>query len=364
MKNILFLSNTRLDNPIRGTPLRICSILRQIAKKHTLWVCVATISEEFKPLFVPYPAGGVIARVCRLRQLIREHRIEWVMTSTEIGITVPVILKILCGVRIAMDLHGLMHEERYAVGKISRAQYWYTYLKTYALLSFYDEVFPVTESLSQYYAWASRGKWRTIYGGVVPTHSDMPMEPVGNVFVIGYMGNARTYQGLQYILDATVVLRHRNIPVHLNLIISDITTEVTSLLEKRGLLYISAVHSNVSHDEARSLILKSNVLAITRPAIPVTQYAFPSKLPEYLETGIPLIVTEVGPITELRPEIAEHCIIIGHENITSDLTAALIRIHSMSPETRKDFGKKAREYAIRTFNWDLFGGVLNDALDH
>ncbi len=76
--------------------------------------------------------------------------------------------------------------------------------------------------------------------------------------------------------------------------------------------------------------------------------------------GIPVILTDVGPVPELMPEIGKHALVIPVEDISNHLADALTRVAAMSLTERKQWGAEARAYAER-FSWERATAVASDA---
>jgi len=361
MSTVLFLANIPLANPQRGTPQHLCYMFRQIKKEHTLFVCTHSVPEEFRDIFIPYPSGKGMGKLRALKHIVEKNHITHIFTAGQSGLLAPVLLKYLCGVKIADEIHGMGFEELYASGEIGRFRYFYMKWKVRTLLRFYDSVFVMSQKLLNYYASISKG-WVLVYGGVdiaeVPDASSRAREE--KELVIGYMGNTRAYQGLPYLIEAAASVLKKGILLRLNLIISGDSTELEQLLSDTGLNRVTTMHHNVSHEEAFRLIADSSVVVIPRPSSVITEYAFPGKLAEYLATGIPTIATQIGPIDEMREEFVQYCILIKPDTIAANLADALERVSLMSAQERRILGEKARTYAGERFSWDIRGKIFNE----
>jgi glycosyltransferase involved in cell wall biosynthesis len=252
-------------------------------------------------------------------------------------------------------------EELYAGGSIGWLRYAWMKNKVRLLLHFYDTVFVMSEKLRGYYAPMSKD-WVLVHGGVdvdeVPDSSSRARNE--KELVIGYMGNARAYQGLPFLLEASAMLKDRSVPVRLNLIVSGELEELKRMLDQYHLSEVTTLHHDVSHEEAFRLIGDSSVVVIPRPSSAITEYAFPGKLAEYLATGIPSIATEIGPIREMRDEFSKHCILIPPEHIAEHLADALQRVNAMSADERQKLGAGARVFAHERFSWDVRGKIFNE----
>ncbi len=363
MSRVLFLANTLLEDPKRGTPLHICSMLREIRKEHDLLVCTHSVPPELSDVFIPYPNAYGFRKFLALRDIVRHNHITHVLTAGEIGLLAPVLLKLCCGVTIVDEIHGMGAEELYADRQVGWTKYvllkWYVW----TLLPFYDAVIVMLKRQAEYYTPISR-HWRIAHVAVVVdevpdvsrsiTHQD--------TVVLGYMGNARSYQGVPYIVDAAATLKKEGMRVKLNLILSGDISEVEKSIEEHNLVGDTEIYRNVEHREAFRLIARSTVLLIPRPSSPVTEYAFPSKLPEYLATGLPVILTDVGPVDELRSDLEQYCEIVPPYDIAAHIAKAVQRLHNTDPETLRERGARARRWVGEHFSWEQRGKVINQCL--
>lgn len=209
MKNILFISNVSLKNPIRGTPLRIYNFLIQIKSNHKLFICAKDVPVELSDYFMFYPGGSAFKRLFYFLNFIKKNKIDVVFTATETGIKLPIFLKAFSGVKIAIDLHGLYGEELYFKGAISNFRRFFYDKFVKFCLNFYDLIFVVSKKLADYYKKTS-SRIEVVYGGVnLKNAAGSRASPP--VFTIGYMGNARPYQGLDYLLDAAKNIKDKNL---------------------------------------------------------------------------------------------------------------------------------------------------------
>ena len=361
MSTVLFLSNIPLANPRRGTPQHLCYMLRQFRREHSLVICAASVPQDLAQHFIPYPSGRGWNKLRALKRMVAERGITHIFTAGQTGLLAPVLLKYLCGVKIAEELHGLDFEEFYAKGSIGLLRYWFMRCKVWVLLHFYDTVFVMSQKLIRYYAPMS-APWVFVQGGVdIHEIPDASKRTGGEkIFTIGYMGNARAYQGLPFLIEAAAVLKTRRVPFRLLLIISGDTGEVRELLASRGLSEVTTIHNDVSHEEAFRLIGDASVLVIPRQSSAITEYAFPGKLAEYMATGIPTVATEIGPIGEMREEFSQYCVLIRPDRIVENLAEALEKMQKMSGEERRALGHRARAYAGERFSWDARGKIFNE----
>lgn len=69
-----------------------------------------------------------------------------------------------------------------------------------------------------------------------------------------------------------------------------------NMVSEMGLDDVVVFTGRVKPTEIPGLLANANILALARPVNPQTQYGFPTKLGEYLCTGNPIVLTQVGEI--------------------------------------------------------------------
>jgi len=366
-KNILFITKVSLDNPVRGTPLRIYNFIRQISKENNVLVCAEAKDAGLDNIFFAFPNLGWLGKIKYFRKIIRDNNIEVLVTATATSIKLLVLLKLICRVKIVTDLHGIDYWESYDHGYINR---WQRILKGVELrfyLNFFDLLFTVSGKLKKFY----RNIWtrsEVIYGGVNMSEFPLPenQRPHSNHLVIGYMGNARFYQGLDIIIDSAKQIKQKKLfPFKLNLVVSggpDVVEEVRQMLQQADLSQEAELQFNIPHDQVNQIIGQSDVLVLPRPAgIMMSEYAFPSKLPEYLVTGIVTVTSDVGPVSELLAG-KDVCLIIEINEPVQNLSACLEKVYRMNPMERAAMGQRARDFVEQNLSWDILGKKINNYL--
>ena len=69
-----------------------------------------------------------------------------------------------------------------------------------------------------------------------------------------------------------------------------------NMVKEKGLNDVIVFTGRVKPTDIPGLLANASILALARPVNPQTQYGFPTKLGEYLCTGNPIVLTEVGEI--------------------------------------------------------------------
>lgn len=108
----------------------------------------------------------------------------------------------------------------------------------------------------------------------------------------------------------------------------------------------------VDHEKVLDLYDQADVLINMRLTKTLkTEYFFPSKLIEYLASGIPVITTCTD---QVEKEFAEVAFLLRDES-PQGLAKLIISLSRMTPEERKRKGREAHEYIIREYSWEAQG---------
>lgn len=362
MSKVLFLCDIELRNPMRGTPIHVARLLQELRRTHELAVCAASVPEALQDVFVPYPRSKGIGKMRALLRIVDEHKPRTVFTIGQVGLTGPVLIKLLRGVRIVTELQGVEYVEKYAMGHIGLFKYYTWKYKSMCLLPFFDVVIAFTRRTASLYPFLR--KVAVIFPGI--DIEMLPQAPYRSIppLVVGYSGNTDAYQGLTHIIEAVALIRKNGIDARLRLVLSGTDAKVSptyNLIEKYGLTSMTTVLRNLPHHESVMEMHMASVLPIPRTPAWESVYGFPSKLPESLALGLPVITTNVGAVPELMPTLGEHAIVIPDEDITNHLVDALARVAKMSIDERAARGAAAREYA-KCFSWERATKVASETL--
>jgi len=111
----------------------------------------------------------------------------------------------------------------------------------------------------------------------------------------------------------------------------------------------------VERDDLPSHLCNAKILALARPANKQAEGGFPTKLGEYLATGIAVVVTGVGEIPEylIHNENAYMAIPNNVDDFAEKLKMALL-----NDDLSERIGRKGKELANTTFNYKEQGEKL------
>lgn len=281
----------------RGTPIRIRSLLRQVARDPRIELSIASWDDA-----VPFVEAHIQLtndHLDDMRALVRHVHAQGIRLA--IGHTTSAsyylaALKLFTGVRLVLEMHGLEEEEARAYGDITWLRY--RLLKSWHALFYHmcDEIVSCSKSVA-----AIVGKHNahssSLCGGV-DTARFKPGVPGGTFLsrddrvIIGYAGNTRIWQGVDFLIDTFRKLENSG-RFRLVLLLSD----------RKG--YDSAsfpgveVYGPVEHEEVPKFLTDCDILVIPRPDTPVTRISFPSKIPEHLAMGKAIIAANTGDANEV-----------------------------------------------------------------
>lgn len=117
------------------------------------------------------------------------------------------------------------------------------------------------------------------------------------------------------------------------------------------------IHSWMEYDELLKLYQKIDFALLARPVNKVTEANFPSKVPELMSKGIPVITNRVGDIVQYLDDGEDA--ILYDEPTAEACKKAIQRAIGLANEERIGLSKKAYENAELKFNYHLCSGKLD-----
>lgn len=122
------------------------------------------------------------------------------------------------------------------------------------------------------------------------------------------------------------------------------------LVEKLGIVQKVNFTGVIPAAEIPQLLMNAEVLALARPNNMQAQYGFPTKLGEYLSTGNPVVLTNVGDISLFLKD--NESALISEPNSLEDFARKLNSVLD-NPTKAKIIGENGRKVALRHFNCDI-----------
>ncbi len=345
---ILFLYTGSLKNPQRGTPIRASNLYRYLRMEHETHLLSSEFPEQWSGeatrLSRVIPGFNWLFRVWTMRRVLRSFRPDIVYGQTHMSLFLLKVASIW-GYRTCVDLHSCWEEE-----VVSTQPSWkvtmYRALHFYCLRSM-DGATVASRAIRDRYP-TPAGGWFVLHGGIdlsLLQSIDPERVAPSSVPVIAYCGNIRFYQGVEYLLGA---LEHLlDIPWCFLFICSSDEERARSLLRKHQLEDRTIFFSSLAQERVFALLKGADIAVVPRPDIPITHFAFPSKLPEYLASGSVVICTDVSDASSIVHDGTNGWLIRPGDE--KDLIRALEDALTHPEERRKRAAQATKESP--NYNW-------------
>ncbi len=222
-----------------------------------------------------------------------------------------------------------------------------------AILKRINGVFVISNSLRSYY----------ISKGIVPSKVNISnmfvdvsrfqnLEKTSNRHYVAYCGTVSYKKdGVEDLITAFAEFHKSNPDFYLYIIgrgqTQTILSELKELARTLDILPFVVFTGRVSPDEIPSLLYNAEILALARPDNLQAQNGFPTKLGEYLATGNPVVVTNVGEIGAFLKN-KENALLVSPGDPKA-FGKALCWI-AENPIAAKKIGEKGKELTLNEFS--------------
>jgi len=270
-------------------------------------------------------------------------------------------LKIL-GIPTIFDAHGSFVDEMIMLYGRETADVKMWKLVEPFLFKLPDKITVVTKALGEYVI--SKGvknnKIVRIPGGVIADffRTNTKSKPNWGIkesdYIVMYTGNFYAWQGIDMLISAAreVLQQIHNIKF---VLVGDTNHEkYQNLVDNLGLSEYFVFVGPKRREEMPDILQVADILILPRPETKVTRYGFPSKLPEYMASGKPVIATDVGDHGLLIKDGVTGLLVPPH---SGEIAKAILRL-SQDRALRKELGSKARELVKGEYSWDIIGAKI------
>lgn len=352
-KKIKVLSIYRSQlNSNRGTANRVRSILYNLAryKDIDLTLCSWDRDCPIKANHI-YLSNNHLEDFKKIYNFVKNNRVDIVMGHVTTCFYYLLPLKFLTGAKIVLEMHGFKEEEAFSANGIGRVRYERDKLLHTILYRMCDLITTcsdtATEILSKY-----NKNVVTIFGGVDLALFNPQAQSGGlikkdkNKIIIGYAGSVRMWQGLDFLIMAYYKLLKEYPEFKLSIL----TSGDGHVFQGHGIESIGPLEYN----KVPSFLIDCDILVVPRTESKVNKISFPSKLPEYMAMGKPVVVS----CTSDADKIVEHGVngLLYNPGDIEGFKENILRLRD--PDLRMRLGYNAFQTVRDNFTWERQTNIL------
>jgi len=175
-------------------------------------------------------------------------------------------------------------------------------------------------------------------------------------FVVGYVGSVLAYEGLDDLIEAIALLRHR-LPQVRALIVGDgdALPALRQLAQERGLLERMVFCGKIAPDLVPGYYALMNAIVLPRKPVTVCQLVSPLKPLEAMAMEVPLIVSDVAALREMVKD-GETALVHIAGNARS--LADCIEVLAKEPGVSRRLASNARKEVAATRTWQQVAATI------
>ncbi len=235
-------------------------------------------------------------------------------------------------------------------------------LDAYIFDYFCSHLIVISENLKAYYQDYMHVSKITLIPIVVDLKRFASVKPSqAPVYTIGYLGSFGEKDGIHGLIESFKEATKQMPELKLKLIGYNSHIRETKLELRKFILNGQVEHSGqIAYDQVPNWLAKCDLLVMNRTNHEYSHYGFPTKLGEYLATGIPTICTKVSDI-EKYLEHSKNSYLIEADN-HQELTKAIIERY----QNYSDFnamGLKGKQIAKSQFDYHKYIPVLQSVFE-
>ena len=294
-------------NRLTGTPIRTMNLVEALCRCGVEVTLLADNASEDSSagyrFFATQSHSNWRERSSEIRSLLRERKPDLLYGITHNALLAGTVSALATRIPHVVDLHSIVVEEL-AAGGVSQWQRLKLIAVERLCLPLCKGVTVVCHPLKEHYQRLHRNI-EVIHGAADVRQFNPQVPPAAEIeglcrkdaesVVVGYIGNLRPYQGVKELFETALRITKLDADFQFVFIgngpLKD--TLVTSLGKSQQAENIHFLPER-PYQEIPNYLAACDLLVIPRPSNRITEYAFPSKLPEYLAMGKPVITTDVG----------------------------------------------------------------------
>ena len=218
--------------------------------------------------------------------------------------------------------------------------------------------------------WYQRAEKLNLHRVLIPGISDKEKyrkhPSVRKKISIVFMGRFLTREMPNVIFKALSICKQRRIPFSFNVIGSknkgyEERFWLKKLKDYKDLTDVTHLNGYISDKDRDTTLSEADIFIMLRPKNIETEHLFPSRVPEYLLSGNPVILSNTEPLNFFFKD-GHGVKFISKKNNPLEL-ANLIEELANSPSYRFNLGRRGREYAISNFSSRKMGLSLAEFLN-
>jgi glycosyltransferase involved in cell wall biosynthesis len=188
---------------------------------------------------------------------------------------------------------------------------------------------------------------------------------VSSEFLAMYAGSCKVGDGVDILLKAVQCARDKGCPVHLHIIGTDglrgdAKQYRLQCEDDEVLINCVTFRGRLSDEEYPLALAQANCLILPRPDTQINRAGFPTRLPEFLATGCPVITSDI-PDVNLYLEAGVHAEIVP-ANCAESLADGMCRIWK-SKERAEKIGSAGQKRCMEIFDYRMYTKKLYDLLE-
>lgn len=172
---------------------------------------------------------------------------------------------------------------------------------------------------------------------------------INDKLIFTYIGAFEKWQGVDDFIKAAKVLK--NHPEIAFLIVGGEKEEIDG-----NIIYIQ----KVPQDEVLNYYAVSDILVLPRPGYPATEVAAPTKFPEYLSMGKPVLTTDVGDAAEFVDKY--NCGVVVKNSDPQSILNGILELKNKNTDELKKMGLNSLLLAQKEFSMEKMAEDLLKAI--
>ncbi|MFM5753442.1 glycosyltransferase family 4 protein [Aeromonas veronii] len=175
---------------------------------------------------------------------------------------------------------------------------------------------------------------------------------VTNKVVIGFLGSVVQYEGVEYIIEATSILKKRGVKNFSTLIVGDgaVIDQVKDLSSNLCLDDLVIFTGRVPHDHIEDYYSIVDICPLPRKGLPVCEMVSPLKPFEAMAMGKAVISSDVAALAEI---VQDGVTGLLHQKDNAEDLANKLQMLIEQPELRNKYGTAAREWVVAERDWKV-----------